>query len=244
MKSLDLHGTCTVAELMRQLEVSNETIRRDLKAMADKGLVERVHGGVVLPNLLREADFQKRLNRNAKEKRAIARLAAAQIRDGDSVMMDTGSTTAYVAHELASRRDLLLVTNSTEIARSIAKGTRNRALLTGGELRSDDGALFGAQAIRYVEQFRVLFAILSIGAVHLDDGLMDFHLEEAEFSRAVIGRAKRTILVADHSKFGRQAPVKVCDLDAIDTLITDRPPPPDFAERLTDCDVEVLVPAP
>ena len=94
MRSLGLHGSCSVTGLAGQLAVSDETIRRDIKIMANKGLVERVHGGAVLPDLFREPDFQRRLNRNAEAKKAIARAAAAQVRDGDSLMLDTGSTTA------------------------------------------------------------------------------------------------------------------------------------------------------
>lgn len=241
MKTLGLHGTCTVTGLADQLAVSSETIRRDIKIMANKGLVERVHGGVLLPDLFREPGFQKRLNRNPEAKKAIARLAAAQLRNGDSVMLDTGSTTAYVARALTGHSDLMVVTNCTDIAHTLAAGNRNSVYLTGGEYRADDGAIFGASATEFVERFRVRIAILSIAAINLDDGFMDFHLSEAEFSRAVIRQANQVIVVADHSKFDIQAPVKVCDFADVDTLITDRPPPPAFAKRLAEAGVILFV---
>lgn len=237
LRTLEASGSCTVASLVDRLAVSDETVRRDLKAMAERGLVARVHGGVTLPDLFGEPAFRSRMQRNAAEKQAIARLAAAQVRDGDSLMMDTGSTTAYVARALADHKDLLLVTNCTEIARTVARRGRNRVFLACGELRGDDGAIFGASALAYVERFKVRTAILSIGAIHLDDGFMDFHPEEAEFSQALMRRAGRTIVVADHSKLDRQAPVKVCDLEAVDMLITDRAPEGYWKRRLDEAGV-------
>lgn len=239
LKAVGQQGACSVSELAARLAVSDETIRRDVKAMAHKGLVERVHGGVVLPHMLREPGFQKRMARNAAEKQRIARLAAAQIRHGDSVMLDTGSTTAYVAQALAEHSDLLVVTNCTEIATRLAG--RNRVYLAGGEVRADDGAVFGAPAIHFVEQFRTRHAVLSIGAVDPVHGLMDFHLQEAEFSRALMRRAERAVVVTDHTKFGAHAPVRVCGFEEIDLLVTDRAPPPDLARRLAEAGVELMV---
>ncbi len=241
LRNLDLHGSCTVSGLASQFEVSDETIRRDIKVMANKGLVERVHGGAVLPDLFREPDFQKRLNRNAEAKKAIARAAAAQVRDGDSLMLDTGSTTAYLARALTQRSDLMVVTNCAEIARTLATSGRNKVYLAGGEFRADDTANFGPAATRFVERFRVRHAVLSIGAIAADDGFMDFHLSEAEFSRAVIARAHRVMVVADHTKFAAQAPVRVCGFAEVGALITDQPPPPAVAQRLDEAGVAVTI---
>lgn len=241
MQRLSQEGTCSVTDLARSLSVSDETIRRDVNAMARRGLVERVHGGILLPMPDGEPAFGKRMARNADAKRRIARRAAAEIRNGDSLMLDTGSTTAYVAQALAEHRDLLVVTNCTEIANRLVG--RNRVYLVGGELRADDRAVFGESATRFVEQFRVKYAILSIAALRADDGLMDFHLPEAEFSRAVIQRADRTLVVADHSKFGSQAPVRVCGFEDVDVLISDETPPEPLADCLAAQGVRILVAA-
>lgn len=243
LKAVTARGSCSVSELAQELEVSGETIRRDIRVMARQGLVRKVHGGVSVPDQLRESSFRQRLLENAEAKQAIARLAAAQVQSGDSLMIDTGSTTAYIARELVDHRDLMLITNCTEIARTLARGNSNRVFLVGGELRGDDGALFGGEAVRFVGRFRCRVAVLSIGAIDLNGGFMDFHPEEAEFSQAVIAQASRVIVAADHSKFGRQATVKVCDLSAVDTLITDQPPPQPFARRLSEAQVEIVNPA-
>lgn len=241
MKALASEGSCTVAELTRTLRVSDETIRRDIKAMAERGLVERVHGGVLLPELMREPDFRERMRQQAEEKRAIARLVAARITDGDSLMIDSGSTNLYVARVLETRRDLLAVTNNAEIARMLGAGRGNRVYLAGGRLRPDDCAVFGMDAVSFVQQFRARTAILSIGAVHAADGLMDFGMEEAEFAQAVMERSDTVIVAADHTKFGRRAPIRVCGFDEVDALVTDRPPPGVFARRLAEVEGCALV---
>lgn len=240
MKTLGLNGSCAVADLAEEFAVSDETIRRDIKAMASKGLVERVHGGAVLPDLFREADFQKRLSHNDAAKKAIARTVAAEIRNGESVMLDTGSTTDYVARALTDHSNLLVVTNCADIARTLANRNRNQVYLAGGQFRADDGAILGGSAIHFISQFRVRTAILSMAAIHPDVGLMDFHLHEAEFSQAVMARAQRVIVAADASKFSVQAPVKVCEFSAIDTLVTDRPPPVPASKQLAGAGVTVL----
>ncbi|MFQ5984447.1 MAG: DeoR/GlpR family DNA-binding transcription regulator [Alphaproteobacteria bacterium] len=241
LRAVTLKGLCTVAELANELEVSDETIRRDIKLLARDGLVRKVHGGVSLPDPLHEPGYHQRLQQNAEAKRAIAQLAAEQVQNGDSLMLDTGSTTAYVANALRDRRELLVVTNSVDIARTLATRNGNRVYMAGGELRADDGAALGPSATTFVEQFRVRLAFLSIGAIDLEDGLMDYDLSEAEFSRVVMGRAERRIVVADHTKFGHRALVEVAPLDAIDALVTDIEPPGSFAEQLKQAGVTVLV---
>lgn len=241
LRALAREGSCSVMDLASQLSVSDETIRRDIKAMAAKGLLERVHGGAILPDILREPDFQKRMAYNAEAKARIARAVAREIRNGDSIFVDTGSTTLYVARALGEHSELMVVTNGADIARTLAQSGRNKVYLAGGEIRSDDGAVLGGSAVRFVESFRVRTAVLSVGAVQLEDGCMDFHLNEADLAQVAIRRASRVIVVADHSKFGAQAAVRVCDFSQISALVTDRPPPAPFARRLEEAGVELVV---
>ncbi|MBE9551998.1 MAG: DeoR/GlpR transcriptional regulator [Proteobacteria bacterium] len=232
-------GSCSVADLARRLDVSGETIRRDIKRMASQGLLRKVHGGATLPGPLHEASFEQRMTENAAAKEAIARAAAAHIADGETLSFDTGTTTARVARALAGRRDLTVVTNSLDIARAMA-GT-SRVFMAGGELHAELGAGLGPAAVEFVSQFRVRTAFLSAGAIDAEDGLTDFDMAEARFSRALIEAAERVIVVADHSKFGKRALVRACEIEAIDMLITDAPPPPALAEKLDDAGVVVEV---
>lgn len=242
LRALEDQGVCRVGDLAAQLAVSDETVRRDIKSMENKGLVDRVHGGVHLRNLFREPEFQKRLDQNATAKKQIAQLAASQVKNGASLMIDTGSTTTFVGRALADHTDLLVVTNCSRIAGDLARAGRNRVYMAGGEFRSDDKAVFGPSAGEFVRQFRVGLAILSIGAISLEDGFMDFHLSEADFSRAMIAQANQVVVVADHGKFGNQASVRVCGFEAIDMVITDQPPARPFRDALGKAGVAILTP--
>jgi DeoR family glycerol-3-phosphate regulon repressor len=242
LKALKQQGACRIRELADALRVSGETIRRDIIEMARDGAIQKVHGGAALADPLHEPSFSQRMATNAGAEQAIARLAAAEIANGDTLMLDTGSTTACVAQALVGHRDLLVVTNSVDIARTLATRNGNRVYMAGGELRADDGAALGPTATDFVAQFYVRTAILSIGAIDIDQGLTDYDLAEAAFSRVVISRAERKIVVADHSKFGRRGLVGICPLERIDLLITDRKPPAEFAERFAAAEVAVRFP--
>jgi len=243
LASVRSRGACSITELALQLEVSDETIRRNIKPLVRQGLVEKVHGGIVLSQKQEpEPPFEKRMNERVEAKRAISSLVAGIIDNGDSIMLDTGSTTAYVARALADHRDLSVVTNCTEIARTLAREPSNRVHLCGGALRADDWATFGSAAIDFVRQFHVNYAILSIGGVTADGGFMDYHLEEAEFSRAVIEQAKKTIVVADHSKFGNADFIKVCDFEQVDMVVVDQAPPVRIMNELREAGVGIITP--
>jgi DeoR family glycerol-3-phosphate regulon repressor len=243
LASVRSRGACSIIELARQLNVSDETIRRNIKPLVHQGLIEKVHGGVVLSQKQGpEPPFERRMNERVAAKQTISALVAGIIRDGDSIMLDTGSTTAYVARALGDHRGLSVVTNCTEIARTLAREASNRVHLCGGALRADDWATFGSAAIEFVRQFHANYAILSIGGVTADGCFMDYHLEEAEFSRAVIAQAKKTIVVADHSKFGNSNFIKVCDFHQVDMIVVEREPPANILAGLREAGVAVIAP--
>jgi DeoR family transcriptional regulator, glycerol-3-phosphate regulon repressor len=236
-------GDCSITELASHLKVSDETIRRTIKPLIDEGLIQKVHGGIVLVDDSRqEPPFQRRMQEHVDEKTAIAELVARMVQGGDSIMMDTGSTNAYVARALRRHDNLSVVTNCTEIARTLAPVTGNRVHISGGELRADDSAIFGPTSIDFVRQFQVRYAILSIGAITDAGEFMDYHLEEAEFSRAVIAQAQKTVVVADHSKFGSRAFVRICDPSRINVLVSDRPPPQRLAALLNESGIDIVTP--
>lgn len=224
MKHLQLHKSCSVIELAELLEVSDETIRRDIRQLSSTGSVEKIHGGVMLPHASLEPPFLRRLEEMREEKQRIAKLAATLIKDGETLLIDNGSTSCYLAKELISHRNLTVVTNSTEVARELCSRNENRVYLAGGEIRADDSAAYGPTAVSFAQQFAMQKAILSMGAISDRLGCLDFELGEAEFKRAVIPQSQSIIVVADHTKFEKPGVIKVCEFDAVDMLITDRPP--------------------
>jgi len=238
-----LRGSCSITELAERLGVSDETVRRHIRPLVDRGQVEKVHGGIVLPDRLKEAPMERRMGENRAAKQAIARAVSEMIEDGDTLMLDTGSTTAYVAVALSGKQGLHVVTNSTEIGRILARQGTNTVYLVGGEVGSDQLATFGPQAIDFVRRFNVRHAILSIGGINAENELLNFGLDEADFSRAVIRQAASVNIVADYTKFSRHALVKVCDVEDIDTFITDRAPPKPFQRLLSENDTSLVIAA-
>lgn len=234
-------GSVSLRDLARRLDVSTETIRRDSRLLAARGRVLRMHGAIGLPSVVGEAPFDRRLRENRTAKEAIARAAAATIRDGESVMLDTGTTTSLVALALLEHHRLTVVTNSSDIARTLATVNGNTVYMAGGELRSDSGAALGVSAIQFVTRFSVDHAVISAGAVNAAQGVLDYELEEAEFAQAVLGCGRRRVVVTDASKFGRKGLVQVCGLDGFDELIADCAPPADLARELRDSGASVRV---
>ena len=243
LRLLNEEGTITIASLAERLGVSLETVRRDVKPLADDGSVLKMHGAVGLASIMGEAPFERRMRENAEAKRLIARMVAATIRDGEAIMLDTGTTTSFLARELLGHRRLTVVTNSSDIARTMATVNGNKVYMAGGELHSDSGAAFGISAIEFVSRFSVDHAVISIGAVDAAAGLTDYELEEAEFARMVLSRGQRSLIVTDHTKFGRQGLVRVCGFDGFSELATDQPPPPDIAAALTHAGARLTIAA-
>ena len=240
MRVLEHEGSVALSVLARKLDVSLETIRRDIKPLADSGSLIKMHGAVGLASTIGEAPFERRMRENSEAKRVIAAAVAATIRDGDSIMLDTGTTTSFLARELIGHRRLTIVTNSSDIARTLATLNDNRVYMAGGELRSDNGAAFGSTAIDFISRFSVTHAIISTGAVNMH-GMMDYDLEEAEFARTVLMRGQRTLVVTDHSKFGRDGLVRVCGFEAITELATDKRPPAEIAQAIDAAGVRLLI---
>lgn len=231
LRLLEGQGQLSMTDLARALGVSSETARRDIRPLVDAGSVVRVHGAVGLAGRIGEAPFARRMREEAPAKRAIARAMAEQIGDGDTLMLDTGTTTSFVARELLGHRRLTVVTNSSDIARTLATVNGNRVFMAGGELRGDSGASLGASALDFVRGFAVQWAIISAGAVDAT-GVMDFDLQEAEFARTVLGCGEQRVVVTDHAKFSRRGVVRVAGFDQVDQIITDQAGPDTVARAL------------
>ncbi len=234
-------GSARIPFLAERLRVSEETIRRNLRALEQQGLVVKVHGGVHLKDSAGEQPLHFRMGENADAKRAIAARVAGLIADGDSLFLDIGSTTAFIAVALQKHRDLFVVTNSVAVAHLLGGRNGNRVFLAGGELRAHDVGAFGAEALAFVRRFHVRYAILSTTAVNARAGFMLADLEEADLSREAGNRADLRIVVADSAKFGRSAPIIPAEPARYDMLVTDRLPPADIVEMLETNGVRLVV---
>ncbi|WP_297366625.1 DeoR/GlpR family DNA-binding transcription regulator [Acidocella sp.] len=233
-------GSCAITELASRLGVTTETIRRTVKPLLERGDLLHFHGGLMLPPNEDEPPFQRRLARNALPKRDVAALVLGLVKNGDALILDNGTTTTYVADALRARSKLVVVTNSAQIASRLAGHANNRVFMAGGELAGDDAASFGPQVVKFLRQFDVKAAILSTAGINWRGDFVDFHMHEAEFARAAMARAEEAWFVADASKFGREAPVRVCPLHEADLLITNAPPVREFVTLCAEANTQLL----
>ena len=212
----------STVELALRLGVSGETVRRDLQALADGGVVEKFHGGVSLHPNVQESPFQLRLRTNVSVKRRLAQQVLTLLPDGASIVLDNSSTACFIAEALCERKGLTVCTPSLEVARAIAQsGERHTVMLPGGTLRSSDMTLAGTSALRFANQLHPDFLIVSVASLSAGGGCLDFDPFEVDFKQMACARAGTVIVVADSSKF--EAPGLITSLPWSDVhiLVTD-----------------------
>ena len=237
----DSGGSCRTTELAGLLNVSEETVRRNIKHLVKEGVVIKVHGGVLLANRNDEPAFDERMEVNQPAKRRIARQVAKIIDDGASLFIDNSSSTAFVADALRVRKNLFVVTNSIKAAERLSAHNHNRVFFAGGELRETDGGSYSPDAMTFVKGFNLDFAILSAAAVNSDNGFMLTDLSEAEFARVYVERSNASIVVADQTKIGQNGPIIFADASKIDVLVTDAPTPAKFTAAAKAVGMKVVV---
>lgn len=234
-------GSCRVSVLAQELGVTLETIRRNVRTLEERNIVRKVHGGVHLVEDILEPTLESRLDTGVAAKEALARKVAQIISNGDSLFLDIGSTTAFVAHALRDHRDLFVVTNSIFVAHTLASRNNNRVFMAGGELRAHDGGAFGVEAQDLIKRLNVRFAILSAGAVNAEAGFMLHDLQEANLAKIIINTAQVRIMVADGEKLGKRAPVILEQTDKIDLLVTDKTPETDILDMLARYEIDLVL---
>ena len=234
-------GSMRIHALARALDVTEETVRRNLKTLADGGLVERMHGGVRIVSDTAEADFNARFRENPQAKQQIARHVARMLPNDVSLFLDIGSTTAHIADALRDHRKLLVVTNSVYVAFRLATRNENRVFLAGGELRAHDGGAFGTDAMEFAANFNTDYAVLSSAGISAK-GFFLFDLDEARFSRLIMQQADTCIVAADSSKFRQVAPIDIGHPSRVDFLVCEQAPPAEIATAAQqDWDTEIQI---
>nr|WP_323783098.1 DeoR/GlpR family DNA-binding transcription regulator [Amylibacter sp.] len=215
-------------ELADLLNVSRETVRRDLLELERGGLVDRVHGGAVLPHRESEAPFETRKGAHHRAKQDIARKAVSLISVGSSIMVDAGTTTTVFGEVLAKLSGIMVVTNSIDIAQTIrAAGSDIDLILLGGQIVSDVPATYGELTLSEIARFNVDQVFIAPVAVDAVEGAFSFEFKEAEVARAMVAQARETVLLCDRSKLGETSRVRFCEPAQIDTLVTDSQARPD-----------------
>ena len=222
---LKQHGVLSLGRLARSVRASEMTVRRDLAALGDRGLVRRLHGGAVLERgKAEESPFSNARQEHVEEKEAIAKEAATLVSPGSVVALGAGTTTWHVAKILGARADLTFITNSTNIALELDRGQSN-IILTGGQFRTPADALVGPPALWTLERLQIDILFLGANGIDLKAGYTTPILEEAETNAALIRKATRFVVVADHSKFGRVTLASFAPIQVAHVLVTDAAAP-------------------
>jgi DeoR family glycerol-3-phosphate regulon repressor len=233
-------GRIRVQDLLQMVDASPETLRRDLTALARTGQIRKVHGGAVSPDFEAEGKFAARLRRQAAAKQAIAAAAAGLFAPGDSVMMDTGTTTLALAKQLGRRDDLLVITNSAQLAAAAATGG-NRVQLLGGAYRREGQELVGGTTVQQIEGFHPDHVILTVAGLDVA-GIGDLDEQEATVARAMLGTGGKLTVVADSTKFYRRYLYRICGLSRIANAVVDIAPPTELKTQLRESRVAVHFP--
>jgi len=213
-----------VSELADEFGVSTVTIRRDLDTMEEEGLCIRKHGGAIRvnPGVALEMPYDVKRFEMVSEKERIAKQALEIIEDGDTFILDSGSTTFALASMLNNKVRITVVTNDLKIAVKLAENPKINLICTGGIARSSIFSLEGAMTESFIKNITVDKTFLGADAIHQDGVISNVNIEEVAIKQAMVKAADTTILLADSSKFNKDGFAKICDLKDIDILITDQ----------------------
>jgi len=212
----------SVEELREMFRVSSMTIRRDLEALEEEGKLNRTRGGaekVRTPEY--EPSYHVRVRENQKEKLAIARKACELVKDGDVIIIDIGSTLLSFCQVLCEKSGVTAITNWIPNVLELAKNPKVRTVLLGGTLRNAELSLVGGMTRDMLSSFNADKAFIGIGGLSHDKGLTDYNMDEVELKRAMISAAREVVVLADHTKIERVAPISICPFGSINTLIVD-----------------------
>lgn len=239
---LERQGRLSVAEIVKQFEISEATARRDLESLASQGKAQRVHGGVIaveqappeLPILQREGE-------QTEEKSSIGRAAADLIADGETVFLGSGTTVLEAAKHLRERKNLTVVTNSLPVLNALAGVKDITVVSLGGQLRESELSFIGHITEQALAELRVDKVLMGTRGISLEHGLTNDYLPETQTDRAILKIGRQLIIIADHSKVNRVSTALLAPLKAVHTFVTDSRADKKFLQALKKLGIEVII---
>lgn len=232
-------GSVAVGDLADELQVSPGTIRRDLAVLAQQRLLARTHGGAVAHSVSYELPLRYKTVRHEDEKRRIARKAGERAVEGMAVGLTGGTTATAVAHVLADRQGLTIVTNALNIASELAIRPNLKLLVTGGHVRSNSYELSGPAAEAMLAPINLDLAFVGVDGIEARAGCTTYEEVEAHTNSVMIERSRHVVVVADSSKVGKVAFARICETSAVDELITDDAADQKAVDALTESGIRV-----
>ena len=233
LQILHAQGRVKVDELKHRFGTSAVTIRNDLNELSLKGLVQRSHGGAVRPNtILRESPVRERLRTHSEEKRRIGAMAATLINDGETIILDSGTTTLEIARHIKNKQSLQILTNGVNVAVELLDATGIQTFIVGGTVRGDSASIVGRSTEEMLEQFAADKLFLSGAGCDPDFGVSGANLEETMVNRAMLRIAREVILVSDSTKFSKRSMSRIAPFSEIDIVISDTGLQPELQEKI------------
>lgn len=236
-----IHGEVEVDPLAESFKVTPQTIRRDLNQLCDLRLLQRVHGGALVHDGVENLGYAARSHIAAEEKNTIGKLAAELITNDSSLFINIGTTTELVAEHLQNHTGLLVITNNLNVVNTLRTSQSIEVMTAGGTVRRQDGGIVGETTAEFFAQFKVDYAVIGASAIENDGAILDYDIREVRVAQSIIRNARSVILVADATKFQREAPVRIVHIGEIDYFVTDEVPSAEFMEICRSQDVQVKV---
>ena len=242
VRLINQNGRVSVEELSKQFKVSAVTIRNDLNFLEEKGLVHRAYGGALTRDTVAfDTAINEKQKLHAEDKKRIGKAAAEMIHDGDSIILDSGTTTMEIAKNLRGKKDITVITNAINIATELAGMSDISLIMTGGTLRETSFSLVGPHAESVLKEFYFDTCFLGVDGFDIKFGLTTPNLLEARLNRLMVERARETIAVMDSSKFTHQSLSLIVELDKIQKIITDTNISQDCLAALREMNIEVIL---
>ena len=234
-------GFVSIESLSTNFSVTPQTIRRDINELTQAGQLQRHHGGAGLPSSVKNVAYTTRKVMCMPEKRRIAHLLARHIPDNASLFIDIGTTTEEVANALIRHQGLRVITNNLNVASILSENENFEVIVAGGVVRSRDRGITGKATVDFIRQFKIDFGIISVSGIDTEGCLLDFDYQEVGVGQTIISNSRKVYLAADHTKFGREAMVRLCNLRDIDALFTDQRPEEKICQMLSDAHIPLHV---
>lgn len=241
LKKIQQSGFVTIDELVNHFKVTPQTVRRDLNQLAKVQKISRLHGGAAIESSTVNTDYQTRKIMDLVAKEKIATELVSMIPDGSSLFINIGTTTETIARALLKHKNLQIVTNNLNVASILGAKEDFSVVIAGGEVRHRDGGVIGETTEEFIKNFRMDFGVIGISGIDLEGSLLDFDYREVRVAQAIIANSRQVLLAADHSKFGRNAMVRLGNIDQANHFFTDAPPPVEIQQILVDHQVHLHI---
>ncbi len=241
VEKLNSEGKVRVADLSAEFGISEVTIRNDLDGLEKQGFLERVHGGAVSTyRAYYNMDLYERAKTNEAEKRCIGEAVAKLVCPGDTLLVNSGTTTLYVVQSLRDIKNLTVVTNSVAVAQESDRYRNMEIVLLGGNINAQYQFTYGDDTLNQLKKYRVDKLILSVDGVSAEEGISTGFLSEAEVDRQMIRRANKVIIATDYTKIGRVSFANIDPIDSTDYLVTNANAVKSELELISQRNVEIV----